>query len=515
MTSHILRLSALAFAAVAALSAPARADLLQLKDGRFVDGVKLVVEADHVLVRYTRGDVKVPLDMVEDWVLDGVPPPEPRTDEEREKRAQGLVRYRGKWVKPELRDKGIADAVAKRRAEIEERRSHLEWRNRYKWETRNFTFESTLPPAVGEEYAATLETYFEHAKKEWSLKVPKDWGKLKVCLYHDRKSFNQVSGGRGGTLAYYRFVAPRELNCYWDRLAPDFSIACMLHEATHYVADLIDDDSQFPHWINESVAEYFGASRVDPKAKTVQLGGMQPGRLTEVRSDISAGTRVRLQDLIGKGDGDYRHYTWGWTFVHFMFETPAYSKKFRKYFVDLAKAKDVQRERSGFGFTSVSGDECLRVFLDRFGKDSLEAIEKEWWAYIDKLEAPGVRGYEHAGIEAYSQGLWKLRAPRLLKAAIDGGTTNPKVYETYAHCLLLKARGKDAPEAGEALAVLDKGLAVCDPLCADLWAAKGYVLHSLDRKPEAEQCVELAREMNPDDQYLGIEIAEAMSGSGE
>lgn len=498
----------LGFAAAAA----ARADLLQMKDGRWIEGVKMRLEEKCIVLAYANGDVRVPLDLVEDYVIEGAVASEPATDDAKQKRADGLVSFRGKWMKPEAREKAIRDEVARRTAELLDLRAHQEWRNRWKWETKNFKFESTLAPHIGETYAATLEAYFEEMKKQWGLKVPKDWGKLTVCLYHDRKTFNEVGGARGGTLAYYRFVAPRELNCYYDRLDPEFAMACALHEATHYMVDLIAEKSNYPHWINEATAEYYGASLVDPKSRTVKIGAVQQGRLTELRTEFDVGKRLRLESLIGSNTGDYEHYYWGWSFVHFMMETPAYAKRFKDYFFDLGKAKDVQRTPGDFGMQKITGDECLRVFLKRFKLESLDALEKEWYAYIERLESTGVSGFERAGAQAYSQGAWKFRATRLLKAAIDGGSKSPQTYILYSRCL----RMKRTPEGlDESLAVVEKGIRVCDPLSGDLWAERGYCLYALDRKDEGKKCVELAREMNPDDPYLDLEVMQALSGGGD
>lgn len=517
MNRTVFRAASAAVLALAAAS-PAIADVLQLADGRFVDGVKMRVEGQSVVLQYQNGDVKVPFALVEDFVIEGLPPWEPKTDEERAKRAQGLVPFKGKWVKPEVREKGVKDDIAKRKADIEEQKAHQEWRNRYRWETKNFLFESTLSPRLGEKYADLLETYFEDAKKVWGIKVPKDWGKLKVCLYRDRKTFEQTSGGRGGTLAYYRFVAPRELNCYYDRANPELAIQCALHEATHYVVDLIDEDSQYPHWINEAMAEYLGSSEVDVKAKTVKPGGIVGFRLAEVRADIERGRHYGLAELMG-GGGAYEDYSWGWSFVHFMMQTPAHAKRFRQYFFDLAKAKDVNRLRGAFNLETVSGDESLRVFMKRFGIDSLDAIQSEWYAHIEKMATPGVLGLEQAGIDAFWKGMWKFRAPRLLKAAIDGGSTKPQVFVLYSRSLRIAAgRERDPSKADavrdEAMAVLEKGIEKCDPLDSDLRAEIGFAMYERGRKDDAKKMIELAREMNPEEPYLDIEILEAFAQSG-
>lgn len=510
MRSPVLALVTGTVAALAAAlpAAPARADLVQLDDGRWIEGVKMRVEGEGIVLQYKAGEVLVPLARVVDYVIDGVPPFEPRTDEERARRAEGLVPFGGKWVKPEVREKAMREQQAKRKAELEEIKAHQEWRNRWKFETKNFLFESTLPPKINEQYSTMLEGFFEEHKKAWGLKVPKEWGKLKVCLYHDRKSYNQVSGGRGGTYAYYRFVEPRELDCFYDRRDPQLAIGAALHETTHYMVDLLDEKTQQPHSLNEAVAEYFGASTFDPKTKSWKPGGIQEGRLAEVRADMDGGKKMRLQDLLGS-EGQYESYTWGWTFVHFMMESPAWKKRFWPFFVDLAKAKDVERKDAGFGFTKPSGDETLRYFCKKMGLQSLDAVEADWHAWIEKLEPTGLRGLEAAGISSFQQGRIKFRAPRQLKAAIDAGSRRPLVHLLYSRCLRFKGT-KEAAE--ESLAVIVSALEKVDSLDGDLWAERGFILHMLDRKDEAKKYVELARELNPDEPYLEIEVVEALAG---
>ena len=499
-----------AFAGAVLAAHSARADLIQLKDGRTVDGVPMKLDGDAIVLQYKSGEVRVPLALIDDYAISGVAPFEPKTDEEKAKRAEGLVPFRGKWVKLADRDKTLKTEAAKRQAELDEVRAHSEWRNRYQFTTSNFTFESTLPPRLNDEYAALMETYFSEFKKAWGVKVPKDWGKLKVCFYSDRKEFNQVSGGRGGVLAYYRFVAPRELNFYYDRKSPRGTLDCMFHEANHYLTDLMDEHFQYPHWVNEAMAEYYGSSAWDPKSKKMEVGRIQEGRLAELKADIDAGKKMTLDDLIGKGDDAYEHYYWGWSFVHFMMTTPQYQKKFRDFFEGLAKAKDVKREVGSFNFTSVSGDECLRYFMKKMGVKDTAGLQKEWYDYIDKmdLESAGVRGLEQAGIAAYHQGKIRFRAPRQLKAAIDGGSKNPEVHILYSKCLRFKGGDENVAQS---LDILEKALTY-DPLDADVVAEKAYVLNSMGRTDEAKQLIELAREMNPEDPYLEMDIVEALMG---
>jgi hypothetical protein len=494
------------------IAGTARADMIQLKDGRWVEGVKMRVDGECVVVQYKNGDVRVPMKLIEDWVIDGQVPIDPGTADAKGKRAEGLVPWKGKWVKPEVRDKGLKDEMAKRLAQIEDAKAHSEWRNRHKWETKNFKFESTLPRSVGDEYAALLESYFEIFKKDWGIKVPKEWGKLPICFYRSRKEFLQTGGAGGGAIAYYRFVAPRELNFYYDRGDVQMTQDALFHEANHYLADLIDEKTNYPHWIGEAMAEYYGGADWDGKARTLKCGRVQEGRLADVRADMDGNKKVRLRELVGCDQKLYEHYTWGWSFFHFMMSTPAYQAKWKKYVLDLATSNAVKRQDAGFNFVEPSGDECLRHFCKLFGTENLDAMEKEWYAHIEKMDPTTVRGLEQGGLDAWRQGRIKFKAPRMLKGAIEKGSVRPMVHILYSRCIRFK---HDASSNQEALDAIDHALKVCDPLESDLWAERGMILYSMGQQDEGKKHIELAREMNPEEPYVELDVMEALKPEGE
>jgi tetratricopeptide (TPR) repeat protein len=508
-----LRSSALAATAVLVLAGPARADMVQLKDGRFVEGVPMKLVGKEIVAQFKNGEVHLPLTMVETYVIEGQAPPEPEGDEAKAKAAQGLVPWKGKWMKPAERDKALKDEVEKKRAAVEDAKKHSEWRDRYKFTSKYFDFESTAPPSLNTYYSQLLDSYFEVFKKDWNIPAnPKGFdAKLKVCFYPNEEMFHKTGGAPGGVLAYYRFRPPRELNFYNERRDPRLTETVMFHECNHYLVDLFGQGLEYPHFIGEAMAEYYGASTYDPKTHNVKFGQVQEGRLAEIRSDIDTGKTFTLKQYILEGP-HYEDYYWGWSFVHFMMETPAYQKKFKTFFVDLARAKDVKRTAvpGRDGATQVSNDECMRVFKDRMGVKDTAGIEKEWHDYVEKLKAPGVRGYEEAGKRAYGEGRVKFRAPRLLKAAIDLGSVDTETLDDYADCL----RGKQ--QYDEALAVMEKAIQI-DPLDADLRAHCSYLLDEKGDKDGAKKLLDLARELNPDGNYIDIvgALRKAAGGGGD
>lgn len=144
----------------------------------------------------------------------------------------------------------------------------------------------------------------------------------------------------------------------------------------------------------------------------------------------------------------------------------------------------------------------MKAFKKRMKVKDILVLEAEWYDHIDKMENTGLRGLEQAGMRAYGQGRVKFRATRLLKGAIEKGSKNPQVYIRYATCLLVNGKSKE-----EALEQYVKACEV-DPLDGWSWAYRGFFLKaSMNRTDEGERLIALAKEMDPDEDYLDLEVA--------
>jgi len=188
-------------------------------------------------------------------------------------------------------------------------------------------------------------------------------------------------------------------------------------------------------------------------------------------------------------------------------ESPKYSKKFQKFFVDLARAPDVERRpgNSLANMKGVSGKEVLRVFESRMGLKDLAALQEEWYAWVRSLRTSDIRGVEQAGLRAYREGR-SLRAGRLLKEAIDKGSRTMQVHIAYAWILRF---AKEEGSREKSLQVLARACEI-DPLEPDAWAHRGYFLRAAGLGAEGDRCIALAKEMNPSDDYLWLEIQDKL-----
>jgi tetratricopeptide (TPR) repeat protein len=467
-----------------ALASVARADTLCLKDGRVIDGKPMTRESGAIRVKFNNGEVVVPEKMVQDVLIDSE-------------------------TADAAKNKSIAKRIADRKAYIEQVKLLSEWRNRKKETTKHFDMESTVPPHIFEGYRDRMEAYFTEFQKKWKIAQPKD-GRLLVCFYGDEDTFHQVSSAPMGVLGYFRFVHPLELDIYYDRLDPALTEEVMFHEANHYLQKLLNVDFKMPHFPGESLAEYYGASSWDDKAKKLTVGLVQAGRLAEVQTAIAGGEFLSLEKMLTT-DGMYEHYTWGWSLVHFLMNRDKYAPKFLKFVTTLANGKDVKRETSNYGadrLSAVDGQEILRVFmksLDLKDKDALKALEKEWHAYVkDDLKSDSVRGYEEAGMQCI--GTYPARpinAKILFEKAVEKGSTNARVYSKLAELVYGGVDGKPDPKRGVDL--MKKSIEL-DPLVADSYADLARMYRTSGKAEEAKHLLELARELDPDDPWFELAL---------
>jgi len=476
--------------------APMQNDTIFLKDGRILDGLEIQRAEGGVRITYPHGEVFVPESQYLEIAIAGDPSFVPRTEAEKAKAAKGLVPFQGRWMSPEKRKKLVAKEVEERHKAIEDLAAHKLWRNRYQEDTSHFHFEYTVPPRIYDYYRDLMEAYFKAFAKDWKVKQPRELGRLHVCFYDDADSFHQVSGAGIYVLGYFRFIPPLELDIYYDPNDPKSTEDTLFHEANHYLQKLVNVDFAYPHWPGEALAEYYGASNFDPKTGKLTTGLVQEGRLTEIQTDIASGKMLGLEELISS-DGIYRHYTWGWSLVHFLMHSKAYSKKFQKFFLALAHAKDVKREAMGFkALKGVRAEEVYRVFRKYLGLRSdkdVQKMEAQWHDYVkNKLGVATVRGLEEAGLNALRTSPPRpIRAKRILQEAIDKGSENAQVYYRMGRLL------EDDKKYEETIGNFRKAVTFA-PLNPRYYLALGDALLEHGDEQEGARMVRLAREIDPE-----------------
>jgi tetratricopeptide (TPR) repeat protein len=460
-----------ALAAAALLVAPSPADTLLTVDGRVFDGPTMVRTDDAIVVHFENGEVTVPLTMVKDVFIDAD--------------TTGLSTRERRKIEKQL---------AQRREQLAEASAHSEWRDRYIVETKNFSWQYTIPDHIGQEMQRRFETYFEYFKKKWRLKRDKRKPRMPVNFYRTTKQYQRVAGAPAGALAYFRFVEPYDLNSFYDRLDPRGTEMVLYHELSHYVQKLIDEDFKYPHWPGEGVAEYYGGSLYDVEKNKLEIGLLQEGRLAEVKNDISLDKYLGIREIVTKDA--YSDYTWGWALVYFFQQDKKLAKGFDRYFLGLAREKGVKRVEFAFGLRTVTPEESLRYLLECLGikPEDLPDLDQRFHSFvINDLQFESNTALEAAALSAKRSGK-SIRAARLFGEAEEAGGLSANGYYQYAQM----RRWKDKSAAKKLYA---KAIEL-DPLMGTYYYELGRLIEDGDEQ-ESKRLKALGKELDPEvDGYL-------------
>jgi len=454
---------------------PGRADIVALKDGRVIEG-KAEEKGDVVLLHLAHGSITIPSVKIKRILVDVEGKIDPRTKRERER-------------------------IAK---EIEGMRAHSLWRNAYHEETRHFVFNYNVPPEVAKGYIDMLEGFYKSFGKQLHARLGPGVKrkKMEINIFRDKENFDQV-GGVPQAAGFWNFVEERLL-FYHDRNDPEYVRHVLLHEFTHLLTHLLKPKFCHPIWCNEGIAEYFGASKVE-KGKLV-FGGIQEGRLVSMKRWREEGNDYTIEELMRTPPGAFGaiEYGWAWSFVHFMMQNRKYKAKFMKYYVDLARAGGIKRERGSYYYPTVSPSEDIKHFKKVFGIKNFKKLDKEWHDYIDtSLKVSSGSGYLYEARRYYWEGKSE-KALESIKKAEDNWKGEPSALLFHYKGLALKNldRLSEAEEAfREAIRL--------DPLNAWDYYYLGDVYERADDEESLKKAIQnksLAREIAPDDYKLRFRV---------
>lgn len=493
MRSSLLALAVFAFAPLAA------ADSVLLKDGRYFEVPKLTkVEGGFVAI-YPNGNVKVAETKVKEYFIsESGGEYKPKDEAEAKKVEQGLVPFEGKWITKQARDAALAKRTAEARARYEEAKKHSEWKDRYKKSTAHFDFEYTVTPEIGQKYMEMFEVYYATFAKTWSVKQPAG-KKLKVCFYNNFRDYTRI-GNAPGSLGYFRFVDPIELNFFYDRRDERLTLDVLFHELNHYLFHLYTSGNiMLPAWIEEGMAEYYGASEWDPNTKTMKVGVKQEGRLVNLHDVMDGGEYQNLQEMMSLPAIDALQYAWSWSLCHMLMENPKTKDKFIKFVQRMSQDGKLKRETSPRNsmFVWVPPAEQIDLFQKTLGIKDLAAFEKEWYEYIKSMKVESARGYHHAAMSCIQ---WDrpVRARMYLEKAISMYSENP---ETYVELGELYVREE---KHAQAIPMFEKALEI-DPFNPATYAKLGKAVRaggSEDDKEKGKRLQLLAIDMDPYDSSL-------------
>ncbi len=441
-----LRLSiALCAPVLLIVAATGNADRLITEDGRIIELVKARKENDGYRLTFKNGEFTVGEDAgiasieMEGDMSDYVP----QNDDEREKLADGFVRYRGKWMSKVRYQNELKKEFEKSKARTDELAAHSVWRNAWTMESKHFQIKTNTSEELLEYYADLLEAYYKLMDKRVGIKPTPTYRrkKMTVNIYKSREEFRELSAADVGpsTLGYF-WSYDDTLNFFHDYEDPSRSEWVALHECTHLLTFLIDQQYGPQIWLNEAMADYFGSSEIeiDKRGKiTIEPGMLQTDRVLTVQEAIRNEKDTKLKELFFISRDAYTgfHYAHGWSFVYFIYNTDKgkYAKSFTKFFKDLYTLK------KGIPFTSqtgagptgtekrVSAKDIQILLMKAIKYDDLDELEKDWKEYIAAIPIESGPALLKRGLDRTRRGKFE-DAISDLDLAIDQGIEDPRAW---------------------------------------------------------------------------------------
>ncbi len=501
-----LLLSACVLLGLVMLPALASADMLSLKDGRFISDREIDRIEGGYTVHYVNGKLFVPDKMVADFFESGDDGAfVPKSDEEKAKVEKGLLPWRGGWIKKSRRDKLMKRELVAQSERLKQQKERRKWRNREIVKTKLFNFEHTLPDDLFAEFRSLFETYYKVFAKEWKIRPSKDFGKVTINIYHDEEYYQQVSGAPSGVVGYY-VPAQRDLHFFYDRDRHDFTVDVMFHEGNHMLTHMINERMWYPSWLGEGMAEYYGASDWDARTKTMTIGGIQSARLCVLWNQVEEREKkgkdrawYGLEELIKNQRIGAIGYSWAWSFCHFLLSSEKYQKGFKKFFKAIGTDRKARKVAYG-PFITVPPDEQIRLLLKHLKVKELHTLEKEWHQYIRKELALDLVELDWAGagwiMSLYGE---RKKAAEFFEKAVSEGEQSGYVYYSYAKLLF------DQNERDRASTFVQKAIEA-DPFHARAWLLKGlcHIRQGKDKRKEGMRMIDLAMELDPDDSHIWL-----------
>ncbi|MBL8858562.1 MAG: tetratricopeptide repeat protein [Planctomycetes bacterium] len=449
----------LVLALLAVFDAPALADRVVTNDGRIVTPKKARAFGAGYKLEFEHGEIILPdKSLVREIEIEGdMADYVPQNEDEKQKLADGYVKYRGRWLSAPAYKDELRRAFEAGRKRTEEIKAHSEWGTGWTKTTRHFVFKTNTSTELLDYYAELLEAYYDLQDNRIGIKPTPSLSRTKmtVNIYKSNEDFhaNAAADIGGSTLGYF-WSYDQTLNFYHDYQEPAQSTWVALHECTHLLTYLIDPQYDPQIWLNEAVADYFGSSKVY-RGKNGKLV-IEPGQLqTDRVLTVQEALRNEKEAGPGTGDGDKKkakafrpftkledlfmltrdqfdgfQYAHAWSFVYFLMNAQdgKYQKGFNRFFKGLyTLEKGIATKPSGPTTKSVDPKDIRDLLLKRIGVKDTDALEAEWRAFVAAIPIEGPEARLKRGL--YAVRMWEFEdAIPDLDAAIAGGVKDPRAW---------------------------------------------------------------------------------------
>lgn len=374
-------------------------DKLVLHDGRVIEECKLEKQEQEQYVVLPHGRLRLYADQVREIYIDKDETYEPRNDYEREQLENGFVFFEGTWRTKRKRDAILEERREEREKKLKGLMRRLEWESAWRKETPHFLFITNTSKELLDYYSESFEDFYQSFTKRWGVTLARGSkkGKPTIKIFRSREQY-LASGAPIASTGIFNTVS-EELKLYHDTADPRFTLDVLFHEGTHLMVYLLRPDFIFPVWLNEGLAEYYGASTIDEYGK-IEAGHLQEGRLAILRYALAEERYIPLTKVLltnQRGFGSI-HYAEAWCLVHFLMEHKKYKSKFYGFFGALAKGTGLEEVRFPVGkgreMSTMEVEKVLALFMKKLGLVDMSELEKEFLEYVYYgLPEVGPRGF--------------------------------------------------------------------------------------------------------------------------
>ena len=398
------------------LGQDALGDTLVTHDGRVLEVPRVRMDGDHYLLSFEVGQILCQPKWVASVEVEGdMSDYVPQSETEREYLEQGFVRYGGRWMSKKGYQYELEQAAEARRRRTEELARHADFDDAWELETKHFRMRSNTSPEILDHYAALLEAYYELMDDRIGVDPTPSMRRTKLWVNVYKSQEEMVTRASDDfaeeRIGGYFSPSDQSLNFFHDFKDPSQSDWVGMHECTHLLTYLIDQDYVPQVWINEAVADYFACAAVttDPKGRVrIEPGQIQTDRLLTVQEAFRQRGNLPLAKLFVLEPGEFTafHYAHAWSFVYFLQNHRKYAKRFEPFFKELytqrLKGREPQAVLSGSktGQRTFYRPEDIRdALLARLRVSDLGTLEVEWLDFIasipiESAEARFKRAYQ-------------------------------------------------------------------------------------------------------------------------
>ncbi|HIG12713.1 MAG TPA: DUF1570 domain-containing protein [Planctomycetes bacterium] len=423
----------------------AHADRLITNDGRVIEVKKARKEGNIYRLVFEHGEILCPdSDRIASIEMEGdMSDYKPQDENEQDKLDKGFVRYRGKWMSLSRYETEKKKEFAKAQERTAFLAEHSDWYNCWTKESKHFLVKTNSSPELLEYYTALLEAYYKLMDKRVGIKPTLSYRrkKMTVNIYKSREEFQKLSAAGVGpsTLGYF-WSADDTLNFFHNYDEPAQSDWVALHECTHLLTFLIDQQYQPQIWLNEAVADYFGSAKITAGGRgkiEIEPGQLQTDRVLTVQKAIEDGKDTKLTELffINRESFDGFQYAHAWSFVYFLneFDGGKYQKGFQKFFKALYTVKKgiPYESISAPGPTGrgkrVSPEDIRDLLLKAIKMKDVELLEKQWKEFVKNVPIEGLSARLKRGLRSVMMGDFE-DAILDLDQAIELGAKDPRAW---------------------------------------------------------------------------------------